>query len=438
MILDELAVKIKMIGGKESIAAMKGLHQSTLATKAAMLGLLVTFAKMSQEARRFAMNLEVFQANTGLSGKVLQEMSYQAAQAGVSLDNLGSTLQHIQKMSTQIAFGEGNIKPFQMLGIDPHQDPVKILNQVGAAIRKYQNQPAKIREIVDGFGISNELFYALLQNQTEELENQFLLKSKDQQALVKLNKEWYKVWWYVKQISIKGQGFLAHVALPIVKAVLQIVRFIGECVIAWGELTERSIALQRTLVVIGMLVAAIMAWMFPITAALIGIALVLEDIYGYFSGKDSITGRLIEWIKSGEIIKAIFLTIGEIIRKISSLIFGNKFTKTVSGLLGAVGQITNPQSTGKVTTGSGASDFLSSLSSLNPLSRFTNFASGLPSFLKPNMAGVGNNTTINQHNELTMQSSGDAVKDAQAAGAYNSESLSDAVYQSQELAYEQP
>lgn len=434
MKIGELFVKIGIKGGKESISKMKGLMKTTLATKAAMLGTVVALAKMSQEARRFAMNMEVFQANTGLSGQMLQKMSYQAAQAGVSLDNLGATLQHIQKMSTQIAFGEGNIKPFQMLGIDPHQDPVKILNQIGQAIRKYQNEPAKIREIVDGFGISNELYYMLLQSQTEELEEQFLLKQKDQQTLVKLNKEWYKLWWYVKQISIKLQGFLAHIALPIVKAVLRIVKYFGKILIAVTDAVEASTALQKALAIIAILAAVIFAWFSPLTALFIGIALVLEDIYGYFTGKDSITGRLIEWIKSGEIIKAIFMTIGDIIRSISNMIFGNKFTKPISNLLGIASGVSGigkqPNADAQVA-GSGV------LSKLNPFSRFADFTSNIPGFLKPRLPGVGN-TTINQHNELTMQSSGDAVKDAQAAGAYNSESLSDAVYQSQELAYEHP
>ena len=121
MNIGDLFVRIGIKGGSASVSTMKQLQSTALATKAAMLGLVVGFAKMSQEARKFAMNMAVFEANTGLSGERLQKMSYMAAQAGVSLENLGDTLQNLQSMSKQIALGDGNLRPFFMLGINPHQ-----------------------------------------------------------------------------------------------------------------------------------------------------------------------------------------------------------------------------------------------------------------------------------------------------------------------------
>ena len=395
MNIGELFVKIGIKGGKESIATMSQLKNTTVAAKAAVLGLVVAFAKMSQEARKFAMNMEVFEANTGLSGQTLQKMSWQAAQAGVSLENMAGTLQTIQSMSKQIALGEGNIKPFQMLGIDSQQDPVKILNDIGNAIRRNQKDPAMIRQIVDDFGISNELYYALLQKQTEELDKQFLLKDEDKEALVKLNQEWYKIWWYVKQIGIKSQGFLAHVALPLVKAVGSVVKFVGELIIGYAEIARESKEFQKSMMIVALALAAVAAALFPVTASLIGIALICEDIYGYFTGKDSILGRMIEWIRSGQILKDIFMTIGEIIRSISTALFGRKFTKKAADFL--MNRDQNGVSKGIP----------------NPFG----ISGNIFDFAKPSLAGVPGGFNITQYNNANFLSRG-AKEDAETAGSF--------------------
>ena len=396
MNIGELFVKIGIKGGKESVATMAQLKNTTVATKAAMLGLVVAFAKMSQEARKFAMNLEVFEANTGLSGNTLQKMSWQAAQAGVSLENLAGTLQSIQSMSKQIALGEGNIKPFQMLGIDSQQDPVKILNDIGNAIRRNQKDPAMIRQIVEDFGISNELYYALLQKQTEELDEQFILKQQDKEALVKLNQEWYKLWWYVKQIGIKSQGFLAHVALPLVKATASVVKFVGELIIGYAEIARENKDVQKSMMIIAIAAAAVAAALFPVTASLIGIALICEDIYGYFTGKDSILGRMIEWIKSGQILKDIFMTIAEIMRSISNALFGRRITKKIADFLSNKDASGVPQ---------------------GPFKPFAGLNGGLFDFAKPSFAGLPGGFNITQYNNANFLSRG-AKEDAEAAGSF--------------------
>ena len=393
MQIGSLFVKIGIKGGKESVATMGQLKETTLATKAAVVAAVVAFAKMSQEARKLAMNLDIFEKTTGLSGSTLQKMSYQAAAAGVNLSDLDSTLQGIQQRIADISLGQGDIAPFQMWGIGLDKNPTRVLDQIAEKIRVIQQKsPAMAAKMARDFGLSNSMLYYLLNQQTEQLDKQYLLKGKDKEALVALNREWYKLLWYVKQIAIRSQGFLAHVALPIVKAFVRIVKSVGEIVIAFGEAVQHSKGLQKTLTIIALLVAAILAWCFPITAAIIGIALVLEDVYGYFTGKDSITGRMIEWIKSGKILKDIFLTIVEILRTISNIIFGRKFTKTVSGLINTVGGIIAPDSV-KDTAGNGVKKGIKGINLFNPLQILPN----LTDFAKPNIAGDSRSLNVTQN-----------------------------------------
>jgi hypothetical protein len=435
MQIGELFVKIGIKGGKESVATMTQLKATTLATKAALIGAVVAFAKMSQEARKLAMQLDVFEKTTGLSGDSLQKLSYRAAAAGVSLDGLDGTLQSIQQRVTDISLGQGDIYPFQMWGIGLNRDPIKVLDQIAAKLKVLQKQsPAMAAKMASDFGLSNSMVYMLLTEQTEELNKQFILKGKDKEALVQLNREWYKLLWYVKQIAIRSQGFLSHIALPIVKACVSIVKSFGEMLITASELVRNFKWLKSALVVIGLVIAAAAAYFFPITAALIAIALIVEDIYGYMTGKDSITGRMIEWIKSGQIIKDIFMTIAETIRTISDLLFGSKFTQAVADLLHGVSESIFPDleknmkeaSRGKSKT---AKDYM-----------FKPFGS-MPSmfdFAKPNIAGNKGGVNIVQHNtaEFVARS---AAEDGEAAGEmFGKCAWSNAGMQNPELAHSNP
>lgn len=428
MIIDELVVKLGIKGGKESVAAMQQLKTTTLAAKAAAIGAVIAFAKMSQEARKVAMDMSVFETATGLSGEVLEKMSFRAAAAGVSLDNYGDTLQRIQQMTKDIAYGQGDIAPFQMWGIGVNNNPIKVMDQIQARLKQlHQRSPADAAKLARDFGLSNEMMYALLQGQTEEIEEQWLLKAKDREALVSLNKEWYKLWWYVKQIGIRSQGILAHVALPIVKACVKIVKSVGEIFYGLSDIASKIRDIKAFLMIIGALIVAALAWTYPIIAAIVAIALALEDVYGYFTGKDSITGRMIEWIKSGEILKDIFMTIAEIMRTISKSIFGAKITKKIFDFFG-----------GKDESGA-----QKDVNLLDPSKSKKPWYIGRPSilpdfnFAKPALATGMGGFTLTQNNVANFLARG-AEEDGRAAGEFvNEAAVSNAQMQEADISREE-
>ena len=398
-VINDLTVRINMKGGKDSVSAMKQLKVTTLAAKTAALAAVVAFAKMSQEARKLAMNMDVFEKTTGLSSKVLERMSFKAASAGISLDNYGDTLQRIQQMTMDIARGQGNIAPFQLHGIGVSKDPIKVMDQISAKLKSLQGNPARAAQLAQDFGLSNEMMYALMQGQTEELEEQWLLKAKDKEALVQLNREWYKLWWYAKQIGIRSQGFLAHVALPIVKIAARLVKTFGEILFAVSDWYSKTAWIKDFMTAIAIIAAGILIYLHPIIATLALVAIALEDVWGYFHGKDSITGGLIEWIKSGEILKDIFMTIAEVIRGISKGVIGAKWTKKIFDFFGG-----KDESGAKVGFGTNLKSLLPSFTDFAPLG----------------IAGAAGGMTLTQHNVANFISRG-AREDAEAAGAFASE-----------------
>lgn len=312
----ELVAIINLKGGKESVAAMKGLCDVTIATKNALLQQLTVLYKWSEAARQAAMSLEIYQTNTGLSGEQLQEMSYKAAQAGVSVNELSGQIQKIQQMSKDIELGQGDAKPFQLMEIDPRQNPIDILDELSEKLRSlHQYDPARAKQMANMFGISDTMFYSMLDDSNEKMNKQFLLTQKEQKALVQLNKEWNKVWFYIKQIGIKLQGMGAVLQSQFVKILLNAVQGLGEILTRIADVINANEDLKNALLIIGGVLAALFApWLLQLAA----IALILEDIFVYFQGGDSVTGQIVEWCQQSET----FMKLWEAIKFIWEVVVG--------------------------------------------------------------------------------------------------------------------
>lgn len=325
MTIAELVAKISLKGGKESVATMKGLLKSTMATKVALLAAATALYKFTEAARQQAMMLDMYQVNTGLSAEQLQKLGFNAAKAGVRMRELGGTIQRIQQMQTDFLLGKGNNSAFQWLGLDARQDPVKQLEEIGKKLRYLHStgNAALARNLAGQLGISDAVYYAMITGTTEELSKQFILTQKEREALVKLNAEWNKLWFYIKQISIKFAAFTAGIQTRFIRVVSYILERAALLMERITGIVERSKAFKNTLIAIGIVVAGVLAFFHPWLAVLAAIGLILDDIFGYFQGEDSVTGAIVNWVKSSEtlqgiwsVIKTIFETIRDVIKEI--------------------------------------------------------------------------------------------------------------------------
>ena len=408
--LAELFVVLGLKGGKETVSTMKGLLDVTVATKSAFLQNLEVLYKWSEAAREAAMNLEIYQTNTGLSGEQLQRLSYKAAQAGVSINELGGQIQKIQQMSKDIELGQGDAKPFQLMEIDPRQNPIDILDELGEKLRSlYQYDPARAKQMANMFGLSDTMFYSVLDESNEQMNEQFLLTQKEQKALVQLNKEWNKVWFYIKQIGIKLQGMGAVFQSGFVRVLLNAVQGIGELLTRLMDVINANEDLKNLLLVIGGILSAVFApWLLQLAA----IGLILEDIFIYFQGGDSVTGQIIEWINQSERFRLVWAGIKTVFEGFRALLMGLK--EIWDGYIGPMIVGLNELVDGKL-----GSILLTALdAALNPMGTIMEGIGGIRELIS------GGNSS-SQTNNVTFQSSGDVAKDQQVASDFVKE-VSDA------------
>ena len=298
MKIAELFAEITLKGGKETITSLKGILTNTTAVKAGLVAATAALYKMSDVARKTAMEMDVYQLNTGLSTIQLQKLSFQAAQAGVSMSELGGAIEHLQQINANARLGRGYPGVFTQLGLTPGQDPVQQLNVIGRKLRELRSyNPDIAKNYADQLGLSDKIYYTLLKGGNEQLNQQFILTNKEQQALVSLNKQWNQFWYYIKQIGIKLSGITAVLQTRFVKMMTNALQLVGEVLVKLFKIIDAHKSLKYLIAAVGMLVA----WYFaPWFVVLSGIALILDDIMGYFDGRDSITGRLVNWAKKSK------------------------------------------------------------------------------------------------------------------------------------------
>lgn len=302
----ELFAEIKLVGGMQAISSMKGLLKSSLAAKAGIAGAVAALYKLTDAARDYAMVLDKYEASTGKSAEELQEWSYRAAQAGVSTEELAQNIQHLQQIKNKVLLGEGMPGAFMLGQIDPNTDPLDILDQVAEKVK--QLPPDLARTALEGLGLSENIFYMLQTTDKEmgKLEKKYLVTRKQKADLVKLNAEWKKLWFFVKQISTRLTAIGAEFQLKFVKVLTRALMVVGDLAEKFMNWFNALGDMKNLLLVIGAIVAA---WLLPWggwLALVAAIALVLEDIWVFFQGGDSVTGAIVEWVKSSETLRDIW------------------------------------------------------------------------------------------------------------------------------------
>lgn len=294
----EFFAEILLRGSGKAIQDVRKLSAGIKDMRLGLGAALQELYKISAAAREMAVSLDAYQVNTGLSAEQLQRMAFQASAAGVSMNELGSAIQKLQQANANAKLGYGWDPIYSRFGLNPNQDPVSQLNQIGAALRRLQaTNPGEARALAIKAGLSDRMYYALMRSTTEQMDKQLVLTHKEQHELVKLNQEWNKFWFYIKQIGAKLQVLGATLQTKFVRVLLNASKGFLELLSRAKELISANENLKAAVIALGVALTAIFA---PWLLALGAIALILEDIWVYFQGGDSVTGKIVEWCKQSE------------------------------------------------------------------------------------------------------------------------------------------
>lgn len=315
MKIAELFAEIGLKGASEVVGGLQKVKDNAIVAKVAIVAVVVGLERLTASTKDFARTLDKYEVLTGKSSDKLQRMAFEAVQSGVSINELSGTIQNLQKIKTDVLLGKGMPSSFVLLGIDPNEDPVSMLETLRGKIRNLS--PEIARSLTSELGISEDVFYMLSKNadKIDEINQKYLLNRQNRQDLIKLNAEWQKFWFLLKSISSQfvllisdGQSNVLNVLSRILTALFDISKAVSD----WFDKHQK---LLQIVLIFGSVLLAIFA---PVKALILGIVLAFDDLIVAFKGGDSIIGSIWQWIEGLKIFKVYIEMIYNMVEKIKS------------------------------------------------------------------------------------------------------------------------
>ena len=256
----------------------------------AISGALTYFTKKASDA---AVHIDKIASVTGLSHDSLQRMGDAAAQTGGNIDDMAGAVGALQKQSMDIMMGRGgNMGVYNLLGLNPHEDPITLLDKLG---KKLKSLPAAYgANLARELGMSDDMIYFL-----KNVENikppreETIVTEKELTRLKQFNFYFNRVFEQGKRVLMKLGAFLTPFVNQIVYFFDRVGTLSGKALNAIEPYMKK---IEKFMPYIALAASALFAAFFPVTAAFMLFALILEDIASYVAGDDSVLGRMIKYI----------------------------------------------------------------------------------------------------------------------------------------------
>lgn len=289
---------------------------------------------LTERVSKMAFELDKFTKLTGLSAQKLQEWQQMATASNVSAEEMQATIENLNKTAVDISLGRGNIAPWAMLGIDPKQDPFIILDELQKKLKAF---PTAIgTKLATDIGLGENMINFLKEAKSlAPADKSLLLSDKEINKLKEFNILFNRIWDNAKRTLQKFGVIAQPIAEFVLKAFDRMNKAFMDGIRAIQWLTDRFKSIGP---IIGAIAVAVAAYFFPVTAALIATAALLEDIASYARGDDSIIGRLIERYKD---LKNVIMDVVTALATLADMVTFGAFSKELGDVVGKIADWTS-------------------------------------------------------------------------------------------------
>ena len=268
--------------------------------------------------------LAQFEAETMLSGETLQKWGNIAERAGISAGAVSGAVVNLQRHIADIRLGRGDISPFFALGIDINKSPFAILEQMRSKMGGADR--AKVINLMSGMGISPEMvrLLTLTNAQFDHMSKTGILSTQTRANFNSLRE-------HLTGMRLNFSAFAGNLLSNVIPPLLRFFELFGKI----GDFVGRNKAIFTA---IGVSLTFLAACFFPVTAGLVALLLVIDDLMVYAKGGDSAFGYMVQGFKKLiEGFKTILPDMKEITGYISA--FGSAFNIATAGVSGAMGNV---------------------------------------------------------------------------------------------------
>jgi len=302
--------------------AMAGVKTTLFAATAAAGIASAAITKITKDALDAAVSFKQFESETGASAQELQKWQAVAEQTNNSAESVTQAVKAIADNQAKIRLGQGNISGYQLLGIDPQQDPFKILEELREKTRGLSE--AQRKNVLSMMGINSSMLQTLelSADQFDAMaQNAFIISPRAIETLNQtkssIDLAGRAIKWLKAQIAVglapqianttkkmtefikaNSEGFIKgfKTAYKYVSAFLGAIMNVAGMI---DRLIRSTIGWENAIyalvgVIVMMNSALLLSPLGMITAGIILLIAVLDDINAYSQGKNSMFGKLME------------------------------------------------------------------------------------------------------------------------------------------------
>ena len=276
-----VALGFDIKGQKEFDAVYTGMEKAGIAAGKLTIGvdlLNLGLLALLDSATKMAIGFKNFALQTGLSTEELQRWQHIAAVNNVTAEELTGTVKSLQDTRAAFALGEPQaVGAWSLLGIDPTQDPFKILEQLRGRLRSFADVGVA-RNLAQRVGISDNIFQMLVASNAEfeKWNRQFELTRAQTDTLRRLDNAWRDLRFEVSAIKAQFASALA----PVLERVTKFLAWVGNglaIVTNWLTSTNTVATITRTvLAILAVVLVAVGVAVTTLTAAIAGMVAMLS------------------------------------------------------------------------------------------------------------------------------------------------------------------
>lgn len=278
--------------------------------------------KITDESMQTALSFKKFSSETGASMEELQKWQSVADEVSGSGQAVAESIKAITSNQEKIKLGQGNISGYQMLGINPNQDPFKILEQLREKTKGLSQ--AMKKNVMEQMGVNKELLQTLelSKDKFDEMKKSaFIIPESSIMAIDEARASSASLAGALKYLKGMITANLAPGIIKINKAIMEWIRNNRDGLIkgirtAFDIISKFVGAIVNTAKVINSLITNTIGWgnalkilvgvlaimnasllLSPIglfAAAIVMLIAVIDDLYVYSQGGDSLFGDLLK------------------------------------------------------------------------------------------------------------------------------------------------
>lgn len=272
---------------KDVISSVKKIAAATVLAITALDRMATSLGRNNQELINFTRQtgLSIDNLNKIAGAGMLIDINFSSEKAAQGLMSLQSNL-------AQIRLGQGNIEPFQILGVSPvGKDATQIIEDLREAIKGVDDMTAV--NLIQQMGLSPE-FISLLRLTKEEYNDliatsqRFMLNEEQRAALQKYSIELRKIHMEIAYLKDKALLAILPVLNQFFRSLLNIINFVVLGASKIKSLVDYVGQLKYGLLALGSVAIGLTALFNPLLAVLTALYLILEDFAVWALGGDSL------------------------------------------------------------------------------------------------------------------------------------------------------